>query len=174
LASPPGHGKPALVESIAGRGGLRKPLAEMTCQTGQRRAAVFAAVVFAVLALGGCGGGSSGLPDLTKEREKPVVDANVFPPDYKQKVRDTLRQNLTNWRDVRDGAIAEPVLKPMSGTTRYVVCVRYNEKSGNAYVGVKESAAVFLSGEVTQFLDSTRELCGNAVFQRFPEIETNT
>ena len=62
----------------------------------------------------------------------------------------------------------------MSGTTRYVVCVRYNEKSGNAYLGVKESAAVFLSGEVTQFIDSTRELCGNAVFQRFPEIESNS
>jgi hypothetical protein len=127
----------------------------------------------AMLALGGCGG-SSGLPDLTKEREKPAVDPNVFPSDFKNKLRDTLRQNLTDSRNVRDGAISEPVLKPISGTTRYVVCVRYNEKSGNAYIGIKESAAIFLAGEVTQFLDSTRELCGNAIFQRFPEIESNT
>jgi hypothetical protein len=129
--------------------------------------------VAVMLALGGCGG-SSGLPDLTKEREKAVVDPNVFPADFKNKLRDTLRQNLTDSRNVRDGAISEPVLKQISGTTRYVVCVRYNEKSGNAYIGVKESAAIFLSGEVTQFLDSTRELCGNAIFQRFPEIEANT
>lgn len=132
------------------------------------------AILAAALALSGCGG-SSGLPDLTKEREKPVVDPNLFPSDYKRKVRDTLRQNLTtvNWKDVRDGGISEPVLRPMSNTTRYVVCVRYNEKSGNAYVGIKESAAIFIGGEVTQFIDSTRELCGNAVFQRFPEIEAN-
>jgi hypothetical protein len=127
----------------------------------------------AMLALGGCGG-SSGLPDLTKERDKPVVDPNVFPSDFKRKVRDTLRQNLTNSQDVRDGSISEPVLKPISGTTRYVVCARYNEKSGNAYVGIKESAAIFIGGEVTQFIDSTRELCGNAIYQRFPEIESNT
>jgi hypothetical protein len=131
------------------------------------------AALLVAVALGGCSGGS-GLPDLTKEREKPAVDPNVFPSDYKRKVRDTLRSTLTNWRDVRDGAISEPVLKPMSNTTRYVVCVRYNEKSGDAYVGIKESATIFLSGEVTQLIDATRELCGNAVYQRFPEIETNT
>ena len=130
-------------------------------------------ILAAALALAGCGG-SSGLPDLTKERERPIVDPNLFPADFKRKVRDTLRQNLTNWKDVRDAAIAEPVLKPMSGTTRYVVCVRYNEKLGNAYLGVKESAAIFLSGEVTQFIDATRDLCGNAIFQRFPEMESNT
>ncbi|MEW6449604.1 MAG: hypothetical protein AB1490_03050 [Pseudomonadota bacterium] len=152
---------------------LNKPVAELMRQTGPCRAGALVAVVTAALALGGCGGNSV-LPDLTKEREKPAVDANLFPQDYKRKVRDTLRQNLTNPKDVRDGSISEPVLKPLSGTTRYVVCVRYNEKSGNAYLGVKESAAIFLSGEVTQFIDSTRELCGNAVYQRFPEIESNT
>ena len=146
---------------------MRKPFAELL-----RRAAPLAAIA-ALLSLAACGG-SGGLPDLTNEREKPKVDPNLFPSDYKVKVRDMLRQTLTDWRNVRDGAIAEPVLRPMSGTTRYVVCVRYNEKSGNAYLGVKESAAVFLSGEVTQFIDSTRELCGNAVFQRFPEIESNS
>jgi len=152
---------------------LRKPLAEMKDRAGRLIGVVPAAALAAMLALGGCGG-SSGLPDLTKEREKPAVDPNLFPSDFKRKVRDTLRQNLTNWKDVRDGSISEPVLKPISGTTRYVVCARYNEKSGNAYVGIKESAAIFLGGEVTQFIDSTRELCGNAIFQRFPEIESNT
>jgi len=149
---------------------LRKPLTEMTRQAGRLGGLAPIVAFAAMLALGGC----SGLPDLTKEREKPVVDPNVFPSDFKRKVRDTLRQNLTNLKDVRDGSISEPVLKPISGTTRYVVCARYNEKSGNAYVGIKESAAIFLGGEVTQFLDSTRELCGNAIYQRFPEIETNT
>lgn len=152
---------------------MRKPLTEVT-RRARRLTGLAPVAAFAVaLALAGCGG-SSGLPDLTKEREKPAVDPNLFPPDFKRKVRDMLRQSLTNWRDVRDGAISEPVLKPMSNTTRYVVCVRYNEKSGNAYLGVKESAAIFLSGEVTQFIDSSPELCGNAIFQRFPEIESNT
>jgi len=145
----------------------------MTRRAGRLRGVAPIAVLAAMLALGGCGG-SSGLPDLTREREKAVVDPNLFPSDFKKKVRDTLRPTLTNWKDLKDGAISEPVLKPLSGTTRYVVCVRYNEKSGNAYLGVKESAAIFLSGEVTQFVDSTRELCGNAIFQRFPELEANT
>jgi hypothetical protein len=157
---------------------LRKPLTEITFAEIARRAGRWGAsapvaLLAAMLALGGCGG-SSGLPDLTKERERPAIDPNLFPADYKKKVRDMLRQSLTNWKDVRDGAISEPALKPMSNTTRYVVCVRYNEKSGNAYLGVKESAAIFLSGEVTQFIDSTRELCGTAVYQRFPEIESMT
>jgi hypothetical protein len=166
------RGKPHAVSDSGEEDSLRERFAPsrrhgMTGRMG--RLTVFAALL---LALGGCGG-SSGLPDLTKEREKPKVDANLFPSDYKVKVRDTLRQHLTNWKDVRDAAISEPVLRPLSGTTRYVVCVRYNEKSGTAYLGVKESAAIFLSGEVTQFIDSTRELCGNAIFQRFPEMESN-
>jgi hypothetical protein len=137
------------------------------------RGAAPSLALLAMLALAGCGG-SSGLPDITREREKPVIDANLFPSDYKLKVRDTLRQSLTNYRDLRDTAISEPALRPISGTTRYVVCVRYNEKSGTAYLGVRERAVIFLSGEVTQFIDSTRELCGSGVFQRYPEIESLT
>ena len=62
---------------------------------------------------------------------------------------------------------------PVAGPPRYVSCVRYNPRgTGDQYEGITERAAIFFSGDITQFIKSTPELCGgNVVYQRFPELE---
>ena len=57
---------------------MRKPLAEVTRRAGRLAGLAPAAAFAAMLTLGGCGG-SSGLPDLTKERERPKVDRVACP-----------------------------------------------------------------------------------------------
>jgi hypothetical protein len=57
---------------------------------------------------------------------------------------------------------------------RYVSCVRFNAKApGGAYVGVREHLAIFLAGKLDQ-MGVTRELCKDAAYEPFPELERLT
>jgi hypothetical protein len=62
--------------------------------------------------------------------------------------------------------ISEPVLKPVGPSQHYIVCVQFNPRSQ-----IKTKAAVFLSGQMTQFIDATPEQCGDAAFQPFKELD---
>ena len=97
---------------------------------------------------------------------------NVLPTSYKPEIIEMVRGSLTDPTNIRDAAISEPVLKPIAGTTRYVVCFRYNPKDGGGqYEGIKNVAAVFYSGQITQIINSTPEQCGGVAFQPFPEMQ---
>jgi hypothetical protein len=51
-------------------------------------------------------------------------------------------------------------------------CVRYNARNSQGqYEGNDEMMAIYYGGGVNQFLPINRELCANAVYQRFPEAE---
>jgi len=83
-----------------------------------------------------------------------------------------MRTHLSNPKNIRDAYVSEPQLKPVAGSTRYVSCVRYNARAANdVYMGNKDSMAIFFAGDITQFLDATKEVCGNVVWQKFPELE---
>ena len=76
---------------------------------------------------------------------------------------------------VREAGIAEPALKSVGGNQRYVVCVRFNgKKTGNAYAGVKEIAAVFMAGRFDRFVDPAKEQCAGATYAPFPELQKLT
>jgi hypothetical protein len=98
---------------------------------------------------------------------------NVYPTNYRPEVVSLLRRKLDDPYGIREAAIAEPVLKSASsGSPRYIACVRFNAKDKDGtYQGAKEFAAYFFAGELTQVVDASREQCGNAAYQPFPELE---
>jgi hypothetical protein len=129
--------------------------------------ALFAHVL---IVLGGCSGVESG--PFAKPQDLSKVDPNLFPPHYQEQVTAFLRGYLSNPTKVKDAFIAEPVLRPVAGTPRYVTCVRYNPRDAeDRYQGGQTKLAIFLSGQLNQFLPADPQTCANLAYQRFPEAE---
>jgi len=102
----------------------------------------------------------------------PPVEPRKFPADYKPEVADFMRRSLDNPTKVRDAYIAKPVLKPIGKTEQYVTCVRYNPRNiENKYEGPKQQVAIFLSGQLNQFLPDDPQMCAGLTYERYPEIE---
>ena len=97
---------------------------------------------------------------------------NARPADYKSDILDMVRDALEDPTNIRDASIAEPALKPVAGTTRYVVCVRYNPRDGGGrYMGIRNVAAVYFGGRLTQIISATPDQCGGVVYQPFLELQ---
>jgi len=113
---------------------------------------------------------------------------NDRPVNYKPDILAAMHAYLNDPTGVRDAGIAEPALKSINNTKRYVVCVRFNaKKARNEYAGVKEVAGVFVAGRFDRFIDMPRETpgdqgqaqeqararapCADAVYAAFPELE---
>ncbi len=122
-------------------------------------AAVFLAVTLGI-AVAGCSFN-------TKQPQAPAVDPNLYPQSYRKDVAIFLSQQLLDRADFRGARIAPAALKPVGGESpRYVVCLVFNGHSE-----IKNKMVLFLGGEITQFVDSTPEQCGDAVYQPFTELE---
>jgi hypothetical protein len=145
--------KGVLVTMTSGRAGA-----------GTKHMGLVALLVIALLAAALCGCAQNGPP---KEEE------NVYPTDYRPSVVQLLRRKVDDPYGIREAYIAEPVLKSLpSGSRRYIACIRFNAKNKDEqYQGTKEFAAYFFSGQLTQVVDAGREMCGNAAYQPFPELE---
>ena len=113
-------------------------------------------LVMAAVALGGC----------SARKEQQAVDPNALPTNYRGTLVAFLRQSLTNRADFRGAMISEPVLKPVGPSQHYVVCIQFNPRSQ-----IKTKAAVFLSGQMTQFIDASPEQCADAVYSPFKELD---
>jgi hypothetical protein len=115
-------------------------------------------LMLAAGALAGCSGFSKNQP--------ATPDPNVLPANYRSTLVVFLRQSLTNRSDFRGAMISEPALKPIEQSQHYVVCVQFNPRSA-----IKTKAAVYLSGQMTQFIDATSDQCADAAYQPFKELE---
>jgi hypothetical protein len=109
-------------------------------------------------ALAGCSGFS--------QNQQPATDPNVFPANYRSTLVAFLRQSLTNRSDFRGVMLSEPALKPVGPSQHYVVCVQFNPQSA-----IKTQAAVYLAGQMTQFIDAAPEQCADAAYQPFKELD---
>jgi len=90
-----------------------------------------------------------------------------MPQNYRKQIAIYLSTELPDRADFRGARIAPPALKPVGGETpRYVVCVQFNGRSQ-----IKNKMAIYLAGEITQFLDAAPEQCSDAVYQPFTELE---
>jgi hypothetical protein len=143
---------------------------------GLRRVAGIAAGPIAVvgalvlcLALGAC---SHNAPAATVV-ENPEL--NAPPTDYRREIVAAMHAYLNDPTGIRDAEIAQPAIKTVSNLQRYIVCVRFNaKKRGSEYAGVKEVAAVFMVGRFDHFVDKAKELCADASFTPFPELQKLT
>jgi hypothetical protein len=100
-----------------------------------------------------------------EHKERPKVEPNLFPADYKSKILKVLQTNLTDRSSFFGAAISPPVLKAFGTDTRYVVCVRL---SGNK---PGEKMAIFFGGELNQLVDAAEDVCKGAAYEPFPELE---
>jgi hypothetical protein len=124
---------------------------------------LFAALLAACLA--GCGG----LGSKPQAQPPAPTDAqlNVFPQNYRKQIAVYLSQQLLDRADFRGARISQPVLKQVGGSSpRYVVCLQFSGRSE-----IKNKMALYLAGDITQFIDSTPETCGDAAYQPFTELE---
>src|SRR5271170_7520610 len=134
-----------------------------------RRASLLLGVMLLLGACGhrGFGGGDAGI-------DADVV--NAYPTNYKPNILAAMHAYLNDPTDIHDAAISDPALKSVGGSTRYVVCVKFNaKKNAREYAGVKEVAAVFLVGRFDQFVettnDATKDLCVGVTYAPFPELQ---
>jgi hypothetical protein len=105
-------------------------------------------------------------------KKEPEENPNVFPSDYKNEILNTMTNSLDDPTNVRSAYISEPVLRPAGKEQRYVVCVRSDSRdTARRYTGIKDRAAIFYGGHLTQLIDATKEQCGNAAYRPFPELE---
>ena len=98
---------------------------------------------------------------------------NAYPANYKSDILAGMHAYLDNPTGIRDAAIGEPVLKTEGGTTRYVVCLKFNAKKNrsNDYAGTKEIAAEFMIGRLNQFIENIKDLCTGVTYTPFPELQ---
>ena len=56
--------------------------------------------------------------------------------------------------------------------SRYFVCVRFTPKRSETEYGAPEQRiAIFYAAKLTQFVEASREQCGNVAYRPFPELE---
>jgi hypothetical protein len=119
------------------------------------------------LALTGCNSEWFGSRDLAAlaYRTEPV-------PGYKTDIIALMRTYLNDPAGVRDAFISEPALRPIENAERYTVCLRYTaRKGGGQYAASKDSVVIFREGRVDHIVDTVREMCKDAAYQPFPELE---
>lgn len=105
-------------------------------------------------------------------------EINSRPINYKPDILAAMHAYLNDPTGIRDAGISDPSLKAVGGAKRYVVCVRFNakmrfdaKKNSTDYAGVKETAAVFVAGRFDHFAETAHELCADATYTPFPELE---
>ena len=131
------------------------------------------AAALAALAIGGC---TTDVGPSPAELQAKWESQNIFPQGYKQDLMAYMRTYLNDPSRIRDAAVSAPVLKDFGPGQRFMTCVRFNaRKSDGTYAGSKEGVAVYVSGKLDRFFDvprEVRELCKDAAYAPFPELET--
>jgi len=101
-------------------------------------------------------------------------EVNTYPANYKSEILGAMHAYLNDPTGIRDPGLADPALKPVDGTTHYVVCVRYNgKKNAKEYTGSRDIEAVFIAGRFDHFVDTpntANEICAGSYYAPFPEL----
>lgn len=132
--------------------------------------------ILAAALLGGCA--SDNLEPSAADLRARWDAQNVFPANYKVDLLAYLRTYLNDPTNVRTAAVTAPFLKSVGPGDRYIVCVRYNARNTDGkYMGSKDGVAIYVSAKLDRFVDvprEVRELCKDAPFAPFPELEKLT
>jgi ABC-type Fe3+-hydroxamate transport system substrate-binding protein len=100
-------------------------------------------------------------------------EPNVLPANYKQEILDTLMRVVEDPTNIKDAFVTDPMLMVAPGgrDLRYIVCVKYNPRSGRQYLGSRERLATFFNGHLNQLVETGLEQCAKAAYKPFPELE---
>jgi hypothetical protein len=98
--------------------------------------------------------------------KQPKIEENIFPADYKAQIVRHLRMQSDYRLNLRDAYVAPPLMKAYQSTARYISCIRFTAQDDS-----KEMAAFFFSGGLTQVVNAPPELCANAAYEPFPELQ---
>jgi hypothetical protein len=120
-----------------------------------------------MLALTGCSN------DLLAARDRAALAYRTEPaPGYKTDIIALMRTYLNDPAGVRDAFISTPALRSVENAERYTICLRYTaRKGGGQYGASKDSIVMFRDGRVDHIADAAREVCKDAAYQPFPELE---
>jgi len=120
--------------------------------------------VVATLALAGCSGFGG-----SKAADTPLPDPNTYPANSRADIVAFLRMSLTDRSMFRGAMIAQPVLKPIGDSQRYMVCVQLN-----SHGQMLNKVAIYVGGRVQQFVDSAPDECADAAYAPFKELAAVT
>jgi hypothetical protein len=134
----------------------------LAVRPGRRDFRVGVAAMLAVVALAVAGCSSFSKP----KAEPPPPDPNAFPADYRSQITAFLRQSLTDRADFRGALISPPTLRPIGDSQRYTACMKFNGRTL-----VKTKIAIYLGGQMTQFIDADAAQCAGAAYEPFRELE---
>ena len=139
-----------------------------------RRWAAALVLIFLPIMLAACG--TSGEP--TQADLRATWEArNVPPTNHKGDIVAYMRTYLNDPGGVRNAAVAAPARKVIPGdpADRFISCVRYTAKtSSGQYGAAKTGFAVYANGKLDRFIETpvvVREVCREAAFEPFPELE---
>jgi len=129
------------------------------------------AVISLALALAG----SAGMAQLERTRESEAA-GNIQPRDPTGDIVALMRNYLNNPEGVRGAFVSEPqVLEVATGRRRYASCLRYDARnSSGRYAGSKDSLVIFWNGRLDRITSVPDDLCKNAQYRPFPELERMT
>jgi hypothetical protein len=131
--------------------------------------------LLAALMVGGC---TIDIGPSQAELKAHWETENVNPQNYRGDLLAFMRTYLNDPTHVRGAALSQPQRKTVGPGERYVACVRYDaRKSNGQYAGSKDGAAIYVSGKLDRFLDGAKdvkELCKDAAYAPFPELQTLT
>ena len=136
------------------------------------------------LLLGGCGH----MDAWQSDRDREGRANTTAPENYKADIVAFMHTYLNDPTGVRDALVSEPELRARpKAASRYSVCLRYNAKKADGrYAGSKDAIALYRDGRFDHMVDgravvvndktpdAVRELCKDAAFVPFPELERMT
>lgn len=114
-----------------------------------------------------------------------VGEPNARPARYREEILAYLKTYLNDPTGVREAFITEPALRAIPGfgvgqgigtrtvaVERYMVCLRFNAKNSlGRYEGSRDRFAVFLDGRFDTLAPARADICKDANWQPFPELE---
>ena len=124
-------------------------------------------LLLAALALAGCNS------DWIRARERSDEVYLTAPSNYRADILAFMHTYLNDPSGVRDAFISEPSKRTLESIERYSVCLRYTARKpgGGGYAPSKDSLVLFREGRLDRVVDNGKEICKDAAYQPFPELE---
>ncbi len=109
------------------------------------------------------------------DQERVALANAPVPTNYRADILAFMRTYLNDPSGVRGAFVSEPAQRDIDGSRRFASCLRYNaKKGGGQYTGSKDSLVLYRNGRLDRLIDNAREVCKDAAYLPFPELERLT